>query len=65
MKALEDNEWFNAGRGAVFTRDGGVELEASVSTELIFFSLRVRSKVLVVDYPSMSAFRDPHSCVCL
>lgn len=31
VASLEDNEWFNCGRGAVFTRDGGVELEASVS----------------------------------
>lgn len=28
---LEDNELFNCGRGAVFTREGGIELEASVS----------------------------------
>lgn len=37
VAAMEDNEWFNCGRGAVFTRDGGVELEASVSF-LLFFS---------------------------
>ncbi|KAI4118275.1 MAG: hypothetical protein LQ338_007429 [Usnochroma carphineum] len=29
---LEDNAWFNCGKGAVFTRDGRVELEASVMT---------------------------------
>jgi isoaspartyl peptidase/L-asparaginase-like protein (Ntn-hydrolase superfamily) len=27
---LEDNPWFNAGRGAVLTADGGFELDASV-----------------------------------
>ncbi len=31
MALLEDNELFNCGRGAVFTREGGIELEASVS----------------------------------
>ncbi|KAL8763305.1 MAG: hypothetical protein Q9184_000861 [Pyrenodesmia sp. 2 TL-2023] len=30
VASLEDNELFNCGRGAVFTRDGEVELEASV-----------------------------------
>ncbi|KAL8995435.1 MAG: hypothetical protein Q9188_006814 [Gyalolechia gomerana] len=29
VAALEDNPYFNCGRGSVFTRDGGVELEAS------------------------------------
>ncbi|KAL9585902.1 MAG: hypothetical protein Q9203_004057 [Teloschistes exilis] len=30
VRWLEDCEWFNAGKGAVFARDGGVELEASL-----------------------------------
>lgn len=30
VRALEDDERFNAGRGAVFTRDGGHELDASI-----------------------------------
>lgn len=34
---MEDNEWFNCGRGAVFTREGGVELEASVSFLVFLF----------------------------
>lgn len=36
MALLEDNELFNCGRGAVFTREGGIELEASVSCEMFF-----------------------------
>ncbi|KAL8780066.1 MAG: hypothetical protein Q9213_006656 [Squamulea squamosa] len=32
VRMLEDNPLFNAGKGAVFTRDGAVELEASVMT---------------------------------
>lgn len=30
VRALEDDEHFNAGRGAVFTRDGGHELDAAI-----------------------------------
>jgi beta-aspartyl-peptidase (threonine type) len=30
VRALEDNPLFNAGRGAVFTYDGTVELDASI-----------------------------------
>ncbi|MFN0050664.1 MAG: isoaspartyl peptidase/L-asparaginase family protein [Planctomycetales bacterium] len=30
IRVLEDNEWFNAGRGAVFTHDGRNELDASI-----------------------------------
>ncbi|KAI4144013.1 MAG: hypothetical protein L6R39_004351 [Caloplaca ligustica] len=32
VAGLEDNPWFNCGKGAVFTRDGGVELEASFAS---------------------------------
>ncbi|KAL8715808.1 MAG: hypothetical protein Q9220_000475 [cf. Caloplaca sp. 1 TL-2023] len=32
VRMMEDNAFFNCGRGAVFTRDGGVELEASIMT---------------------------------
>ncbi|KAL8849854.1 MAG: hypothetical protein Q9221_005192 [Calogaya cf. arnoldii] len=32
VKMMEDNPLFNCGKGAVFNRDGGVELEASVMT---------------------------------
>ena len=31
VRMMEDNPLFNCGKGAVFTRDGRVELEASVS----------------------------------
>lgn len=30
IRALEDNPWFNAGRGSVFTHDGRNELDASI-----------------------------------
>jgi beta-aspartyl-peptidase (threonine type) len=30
IRALEDDEWFNAGKGAVFTHDGRNELDASI-----------------------------------
>lgn len=30
IRVLEDNPWFNAGRGAVFTHDGKNELDASI-----------------------------------
>ena len=30
IRVLEDDEWFNAGRGAVFTHDGRNELDASI-----------------------------------
>jgi beta-aspartyl-peptidase (threonine type) len=30
IRVLEDNEWFNAGRGAVFTHEGKNELDASI-----------------------------------
>lgn len=45
VRALEDCPLFNCGKGAVFTRDGTVELEASVSFGglggLLFFLLYV------------------------
>ena len=37
VRMMEDNPLFNCGKGAVFTREGGVELEASVSFGGIFF----------------------------
>ncbi len=30
IRVLEDDPWFNAGRGAVFTHDGRIELDASI-----------------------------------
>lgn len=35
VASLEDNPWFNCGLGSVFTRDGTVELEASVGLKMI------------------------------
>ena len=37
---LENNDLFNAGKGAVFTRDGGIELESSVSEESLVVVVR-------------------------
>ena len=52
VRLLEDCPLFNCGKGAVFTRDGTIELEASVSADVCFsliflfgvfrLSLRVR-----------------------
>ena len=38
VRLLEDCPLFNCGKGAVFTRDGTIELEASVSLGIFFLS---------------------------